>query len=236
MLIIVIYFFIFVEENYSYHIPKPHKFTTTGSKASFLDWPHIWKMIIDVRDRENKEVLRECDYSRITSAILPYYFHVSQHKAWVITPEFNYLEDRYPDYTIFLVENSLDLSIRAVVEIKSKKGKSWHELLEQMWDQADVVSHQDKLWAIGQKGLEICIFRFDVSKFQTQNPECFTNFEPLNLNNLSVPQLDNLNVKYELCNDNGFARIALIKWRLDNKQHIAYIDHMFQYMRSKIIS
>ena len=44
-----------------------------------------------------------------------------------------------------------------------------------------------------------------------QVPDSFTNFEPLNLSKLNEVQLDELGVKYVHCDDNGFARIALLK-------------------------
>jgi hypothetical protein len=72
---------------------------------------------------------------------------------------------------------------------------------------------------IGQKGLEICLLRFDVLRYKGQKPDCFTNFEPLNLFHLNEVQLGELQVKYEQCDDKGFARIALLKWRLDNPNH-----------------
>lgn len=152
------------------------------------------------------------------SAILPYYFHTTGHTIWVITPEYNHLEGNHPDYTIFSIDtNPFIKEIYAVVEIKSKTGDSWKKLLEQMWNQADVAKSEDgKLWTIGQKGLEICFFRFDVLNYQDQEPKEFTNYEPFNLSNLNTVQLDQLGVKYVECDDNGFARIALLKWRLDN--------------------
>lgn len=229
------FFLIFVYNNCYNPIAKPHKFTTTSLQASFLDWPHIWEIITNVRHRENSgEILWECDYSCITSAILPYYFPVTTNNIWVITPEYNHLEGNHPDYTIFKVNNyPFKLEIYAVVEIKSKTGKSWHFLLEQMCKQAEVGKNDSgKLWAIGQKGVEICFFKFDLQKYLGQDPNCYTFFEPLNLSHLSVPQLDNLKVKYEECNNHGFARIALIKWRLDNRDHIPYIHHMFEHIRN----
>ncbi len=195
-------------------------------------------MIDDLRNKD-QNVLWECDYSCITSAILPYYFHVTHNNAWVITPEYNYLEANQPDYTIFKVNkvnnNTYKLQIHAVVEIKSKVGDSWNKLLEQLYNQADVAKNAEgRLWAIGQKGFEICIFKFDVLKYQGQNPDRYTNFEPLNLSHLSEAELDNLNVKYEHCDDHGFARIALIKWRLDNKDHIPYLNRMLEHIRNLI--
>lgn len=74
----------------------------------------------------------ECDYSLVTSAILPYYFYVTYNKL-VITPEYNHLENNHPDYTIFKVlDNPFRLQIHAVLEIKSKTGESLNKLLEQM--------------------------------------------------------------------------------------------------------
>lgn len=66
-------------------------------------------------------------------------------------------------------------------------------------------------WAIGQKGLEICIFRFDVLKYSDQNPDCYTHFEPLNLSNLNTVELDKLDVKYKKCDDRGHDRICLLR-------------------------
>ena len=223
----------------SNYISKPpkHHLSSIQLQSSFMDWPHIWPIITDLKQRENnKENLYECDYSLITSVILPYYFHVGRNTTWVITPEYNYLEANHPDYTIFSVNrhNNYTLDVHVVVELKSKTGDSWFKLLEQMYAQAEVAKNSNgKLWAIGQKGFEICFFEFNVTKYVDQDPDCFTNFKPLNLNNFSEPELDRLKIKYEHCNDNGFARVGLIKWRLDNRDHIAYIDHMFQYIRSR---
>lgn len=221
----------------NFHVPSKRTFTYSIKVHSlFTDWPYINYMIDDVRNRENSgETLWECDYSFITSGILPYYFHTSRNTQWVITPEYNYLEGNHPDYTIFNINtNPYKSEIYAVVEVKSKTGDSWNKLLEQMYGQANVAKQDDgKLWTIGQKGLEICIFRFDVGSYEDQKPDVFTNYEPLNLSNLNNVQLDQLDVKYEYCDDNGWARIALIKWRLDDNRHKPYIDHMFQYIRSR---
>jgi hypothetical protein len=94
---------------------------------SFSDWPHIRDIIYNIRNRETKgEVLLECDYSFLTSALLPYYFHRTRNTTWVITPEYNYLENNHPDYTIFsITRNPYKAKIHAVVELKSKTGKSW---------------------------------------------------------------------------------------------------------------
>lgn len=152
--------------------------------------------MIDRLSSKNQNKLWECDYSCITSAILPYYFHVTHDNAWVITPKYNHLEANHPDYTIFRVmANPTKLHIHALVEIKSKSGDSLNKLLEQMYSQCDVAKNdQGRLWAIGQKGFEICFFRFDVLKYGEQQPDYYTNYEPLNLSNPTEPELNNLNV------------------------------------------
>lgn len=144
------------------------------------------------------------------------------------------LEGNHPYYTIFkVIHHPFKLQIHAIVELKSKAGVSWNQLLEQMYSQADVAKNTEgRLWAIGQKGFEICFFRFDVLKYNNKDPYWYSNFEPLNLSNLSEAQLNNLNVQYQHCKDGGFARIALIKWRLDKPDHIPYINRMFEYIRS----
>lgn len=177
--------------------------------------------------------LYECDYSRITNAILPYYFQVTPDTKWVITPEYNNKEKIHPDYTIFKVfSKPFSYAVHGVVEVKSKEGNGWHVLLEQLWRQADAAQNSDgKLWAIGQKGIEICIFSFDLLEYQGQEPYCFTNFEPLNLDELSGPYIKILKVNFEYCNDYSTRRIALIKWRLDDEDHMPYLDRMFEHIK-----
>lgn len=207
-------------------------FTTSIKRSSpFINWHYVNDIIKDTRDEELRgRVLWECDYSFIMSALLPYYFHTTVNSSWVITPEFNYLEGNHPDYTIFnILRNPYYAEINVVVELKSKTGDSWFKLLDQMWKQADVAKFDNgTLWAIGQKGLEICIFKFDVCEHE--NEDCFTNFEPLNLSHLTETHLNQLGVNF-LKTHKG--RIGLIKWRLDDDRHKPYIHHMFQYIRSR---
>lgn len=140
-------------------------------------------------------------------------------------------------YLKFLI--TLLVWIYTLIEIKRWSGEFWNKLLEQIWKQADVAKNdRGRLWAIGQKAFEICFFRFDSLKYEGQVPDWYTNFDPLNLNNLTGPKkkkkfflLVALNVKFEYCEDHGSTRIALIKWRLDNKDHIPYINQMFEYIR-----
>lgn len=66
----------------------------------------------------------ECGYSFITSGVLAYFFHRTQNRTGVITPEFNYQEAHKPDYTISSITRNPYLArIHAVVEVKSKREK-----------------------------------------------------------------------------------------------------------------
>lgn len=97
----------FNRRNFTYSI-KVH--------SPFLNWHYINDMITNVKNRENSgEILWECDYSFLTSGILPYYFHTAHNSRWVITPEFNHLENNHPDYTIFEIHtNPYNAEIYAV--------------------------------------------------------------------------------------------------------------------------
>lgn len=194
--------------------PSPVKFGYPQRSSVFNDWSHVRGLIQHVVNQErNNPDLWKGDYSRIMSAILPYYFHVTHNRVWIITPEFNYSENIRPDYIVFFVQqNPFFIAPYLISEIKSKTGVSWNKLLEQMWNQCDLAKNRyGKIWAVGQKGLEICLFRFDITVFQDQVPDFYTNFKPLNLSNLTRGQLTQLGLEYKLCDNNGIQRIALIK-------------------------
>ena len=217
------------------YINKRNFSTSSKVNSVFTHWPHIQSIINIIRNDENNGKLLESDYTFLTSAILPFYFCHTQLRTWIVAPEFVLPNNYKPDYTIFLWYNNTTVfndMIHVVVEVKSKTGDSWHILLEKMWNQADNAKDSEgRLWAIGQKGFEICFFKFDVLKYQDEMPQCFTNYVPLNLSNLNVPQLDQLEVKYERCTNN-LRRIALIRWRLDNPHHWPYIHLMFEHIKS----
>lgn len=74
---------------------------------------------------------------------------------------------------------------------------------------------------------------FDINKFEDQEPDCFTNYELLNLSDLNQVELDELGLKSVHCDDENFARIAIIKWRLDNPLFWPYVNHIFEYIKTK---
>lgn len=217
--------------------PKPHVFVSLPLMSNvFTNWWHIRPMIMDLRMRELKgERLLECDYSRLMSAILPYYFNVVANATWVITPEFNYRENVKPDYTIYFMQNNpFNHLAFVIVEIKSKTSDSWHKLLEQLWSQCDLNKHNNgRIWAIGHNGLDICFFKFDVVSYPYSLPEVFVGFNPLNLSNLTAAQLHQMGAICEFFSNLGVQRIGLIKWRLDNPNHWMYIHNMFTHMKAQ---
>lgn len=115
-----------------------------------------------------------------------------------------------------------------VVEVKRAiGGDSWKKMLkDQLLDQCDAVKDiSGRTWAIGQKGLEIYMFRFDVLKFEDDEP--YTNFDPINLNDWKKSDFYSLGIKYETNEDD---RITIIKWRLDDEDQVIFIHNMFTYL------
>lgn len=55
-------------------------------KSTFWEDDYIRNLILNVKveEKNSKQPLRECEYSRITSILLPYYFKYSDH--WCIAP------------------------------------------------------------------------------------------------------------------------------------------------------
>lgn len=188
----------------------------------------------DIRNREPYDTLWEYEYSRVMAAILDHYFHSTHNRNWVIAPEQNIGEMHSPDYTIYMIHvNPFIDELYGCFEIKSAEGESWAALLRQI-SLALESNNVGRVWLVGVKGLEICFYIFDASTFNNQTPDHFDFIEPLNLSNLNEDDLVRLSVRYQTCDDDGSTRIALIRWVLDDYRHAPYIDHMFQYMKSRM--
>lgn len=193
--------------------------------------------VVEYINRIPKNKIYEDHVSRLTSIILPYYFN---YDTWFISPEQVWGQNWRPDYTIWKVNLTqgpyFGKSIAHVlVEIKrpvSSGGLSWHKLLEQGWDQADSAKNTDgKLWFIGQRGFEFCVFRFDVFNYPS-NIEGYTNFMPLNLHNWTKQDFDHMNIDVITETVNNVEVIRIIKWRLDDKTHAMFLHEMLSYIES----
>lgn len=102
---------------------------------------------------------------------------------------------------------------------------------DQLWNQADSLKNEDgRLWVIGQIGFYVCIFRFDVLKYQES--EWFRNFSPLNLNNLSPEDLDKLKILHitESVDNSTRDLTMVIQWDLRKQNQYKYIDEMLSYI------
>lgn len=108
------------------------------------------------------------DYTRLMTAILPYYFNYSN--GWIISPEVwgntNWSTKSRSD----LVISQTDLDInsdnyggllpKVMIEIKQKNQVYWEIYVkDQLWKQADSLKNEEgKIWVIAIRGLEICFF------------------------------------------------------------------------------
>lgn len=211
-------------------------------QANFLNLPFINNIITDIKAVEAISKPWECDYAVLSAALFAIYFPLDWTPSplpayqWVIVPEYNHLERNHPDFTLFKVGNNNPsaIDIHAVFELKSRSGDSWYKLLEQMYGQADVAKNPlGRLWAVGQKGLEICFFNFDVLKNEDEQRDEFTSFDCLNLHGFSAEDLKKLGVAFlTTTNKEGSTRIAVIKWRLDDIRHQSYIHDMFIHIKN----
>lgn len=185
-------------------------------------------------DQNNNLPLRECDYSKMISLLLPQFFNLNNN--WCIVPEFTLPGGFSPDYLVSLVNTTAGFyygysNNRLVVETKNRVAVSWWMLLrDQLYDQCDNASSNGKVWAGGLIGFEICFFLFDTNRFPSRSQD-YRGFGVLNLRNYTTDDLDYLNIKYitELDN-NGNEEIRVIKWRLDDHTQHIYILEMIQYI------
>lgn len=147
---------------------------------------------------DRKIPLWECDYSRITSVLLPFYFRYEDN--WCISPEWVATENHRPDYTVFevcLVPGNLygECTPYLIAEIKNKAAISWWMLMEnQLWEQADKLKQDNgRLWVMAQIGFEICLFKFDVTRYPSYSGN-YENFMPLLPNGWGKADLDYLGI------------------------------------------
>lgn len=108
---------------------------------------------------------------------------------------------------------------------------SWKQILNQMWNQCDAANMETngngKMWAIGQRGFEICFFKFDLLEFEDS---IYTNFEPLNLEGWPIYLFNVFEIALETEILENREEIRVIRWRLDNPLHHIYIHNMFMFV------
>lgn len=87
---------------------------------------------------------------------------------------------------------------------------------------------EGKLWVIAQIGLEMCVFNYNVIKYEKRGD--FEHFSPLNLNNWSTQDLEFMEVDYISKNIDNENIILVIKLRLDEPSQHKYIHDMLYYI------
>ena len=186
----------------------------------------------------NAPYVLEDEISRLTSLLIPYYFRFEN--GWYISPEQLWGQNWHPDFTVSGVDTS-DGQYRGralphlIVEIKRPTkhgGVSWAKLLDQVWNPADSIGKQTngRLWVIGQRGLEICLFKFDILRYQTETSPNYTNFIPLNLLNWSLVDFKALDIKVKTEIINKQEEVRVIYWKLDDASHAPFIHSMFMHV------
>jgi len=65
-----------------------------------------------------------------------------------------------------------------------------------MYDQADGAKNAEgRIWMVGQKGFEICVFIFDVLKYNEDKSPLYPHFIPFNLHRWTVEQFRERNIE-----------------------------------------
>ena len=206
--------------------------------SSAFNSVYVTAYITNITERhKEKNKLFESDFSALLAAILPHYFEYT--KGWVIAPEIWSNDKRKSDLVVFLPNTIQNSRLRygepvphLMCESKLPSGIPWKDLVkEQLWNQASTVSEDygGKLWVIGQIGFFICIFRFDLVKYN--DSLWFTNFSPLNINNFTEQDLDYLEIKYIMeSNSNNENILQVIQWDLRETSQYRYIDEMLLHI------
>jgi hypothetical protein len=209
---------------------------------SVFELKNIKALIINTRRRQdNNEDLSESDYNLLTEAILPYYFPYDN--GWIIGAEVWNIDPSVKHCRADLVVLSIDDGAKrnygdilpyVVYEGKKRNAYTWQNLLrEQLFDECQgLVIDNDRIWAIGQIGLEICVFRFDLNNYKVPGRDfTFENFSPLNINNWSPAELDARHINHITLNYGNNLRIThVIRWELDNLAHQPEIHRMLEYI------
>lgn len=207
------------------------------SAALFIDKPITKAAIENLRSKQFNPGVRESDYILITALLLYNYFPYSED--WCVAPE-QVIDDNYkPDFIVSEIDTTqpeYGVSYPYLnVEVKRAAIISWKRLLDdQLHKQCDINSANNarqtngRLWAMGQKGFEICLFLFDIHSNLSLNN--YNQFKAVNPRNHSADSLRKLNAKPFVETINGVDEIIAISWRIDNPAHHIHIHEMFLHI------
>lgn len=218
-------------------------------KSSVFNLPRITSLIDYIKAREtNKEALTESDYNLIMTSIIPYYFNYNN--GWILGGEvwnrdLSVKRGRI-DFVVFWINgNNFTYPGKpigyplpyAMYEGKRRYGKTWISLIgDQVYKECEGAGTiNGKIWVICQIGFEMCIFRYDESRYVYPGfgSDNFDHFSPLNLNGFFFLNRTWFmrNIKYISESINPTTDIIqVIQWRLDNRAHYQWIHDMFVYI------
>lgn len=118
------------------------------------------------------------------------------------------------------------------VEVKRPAIMSWKKWLDDpLHKQCDnhmannARQTNGRLWAMGQKGFEICLFLFDIHS--NLNLDHYNPFTAVNPRNYTADDLRHLDAEPFVEVVSGAEEIIAITWRLDNPYHYIHIHEMF---------
>jgi hypothetical protein len=89
------------------------------------------------------------------------------------------------------------------------------------------------MWAVGQRGLFICIFKWDLSKYITETQ--YNNFFSLIPTGWTKAKFAQHNIDIETEIINGVEEIRLVFWDLSNRAHWQYINGLFHSVVNTIV-
>ena len=223
-------------------IHKHLKNININMMRSVFELNNIKAYITNIRTRQdNHEDLTESDYNLIATAILPHYF--PYNLGWIIGAEVWNIDPSVKagraDFVVLSIDDGTmrdpgDTLPYVVYEGKKHEAETWGKLLrKQLFNECEgLIIRSNKIWAIGQIGLEICVFRFDLDNYKVPGRDfTYEHFSPLNLNNWSPAQLDARHINHITWNYDNNERIThVIRWELDNPAHQREIHRMLEYI------
>lgn len=207
------------------------------SAALFINKEITKAAIENLKSKQRNPGVRESDYILITALLLNNYFPYSLN--WCVAPE-QVIDDNYkPDFIVSEIDTTLrnyGVSYPYLnVEVKRPAIISWKKLLDdQLHRQCDNNSannarqNNGRLWAMGQKGFEICLFLFDIHSHL--NLDNYNQFKAVNPRNYTADDLRHLDAEPFVETINGVDEIIAISWRIDNPDHHIHIHEMFLHI------
>lgn len=214
---------------------------------TYWDNPDYLNVVNYIKARSN--IVSKDKASRILSMILPYYFFIiigrespgqtvycAANQFYTLGYDKRNREIRKEaDYVVWKSDNSpLRLGDRVdhVIVSVFNSGTTWDiALLDSYKLCSNACDSNGKIWAIIQKGFEICVFIFNGTRLiDNTNLSKIQCYIPLNLDNLSIDDLVNLNLDFKTDYYNGVREIRVIQWKTDELRFVVSVNNQLIYV------